>query len=198
MSASANQLPTGANVDGFDRVDATHFYVSFNGNVTIPMPGPTCQSQDEDVVYYNDGTWSLCFDGSVRLAWLANRSRCHQHRRRHAVLLDRQHRRSDRAWRQRRRCRHLPLERRLRITRVIDAIGAGSLGWSTTNVDGVVWVDATHLYLSYTPTRPCPGRQRCRTRTSSTTTPATWSVYFDGTAKGLTSGNLDVDAFDLP
>jgi len=26
----------------------------------------------------------------------------------------------------------------------------------------------------------------------------TWSVYFDGTGKGLTSGNLDVDAFDLP
>ena len=26
----------------------------------------------------------------------------------------------------------------------------------------------------------------------------TWSVYFDGTAHGLTSGNLDVDAFDVP
>ena len=26
----------------------------------------------------------------------------------------------------------------------------------------------------------------------------TWSVYFDGTAAGLTSGNLDVDAFDVP
>ena len=27
----------------------------------------------------------------------------------------------------------------------------------------------------------------------------TWSVYFDGTSKGLTaSGNLDIDAFDLP
>jgi hypothetical protein len=25
-----------------------------------------------------------------------------------------------------------------------------------------------------------------------------WSVYFDGTARGLTAGNLDVDAFDLP
>ena len=25
-----------------------------------------------------------------------------------------------------------------------------------------------------------------------------WSVYFNGTARGLTSGNLDVDAFDIP
>jgi hypothetical protein len=25
-----------------------------------------------------------------------------------------------------------------------------------------------------------------------------WSVYFDGTAHGLTANNLDVDAFDLP
>jgi hypothetical protein len=26
----------------------------------------------------------------------------------------------------------------------------------------------------------------------------TWSVSFDGTAHGLTSDNLDVDAFDVP
>jgi hypothetical protein len=25
-----------------------------------------------------------------------------------------------------------------------------------------------------------------------------WSVYFDGTAHGLTSNNLDIDAFDVP
>jgi hypothetical protein len=26
----------------------------------------------------------------------------------------------------------------------------------------------------------------------------TWSVYFDGTGKGLTANAQDVDAFDLP
>ncbi|MCW2761542.1 MAG: Multicopper oxidase type 3, partial [Marmoricola sp.] len=26
----------------------------------------------------------------------------------------------------------------------------------------------------------------------------TWSVYFDGTSKGLTPANLDLDAFDVP
>ncbi len=26
----------------------------------------------------------------------------------------------------------------------------------------------------------------------------TWIVYFDGTAHGLTSNNLDIDAFDIP
>ena len=25
-----------------------------------------------------------------------------------------------------------------------------------------------------------------------------WSVYFNGTARGLTPGNLDIDAFDIP
>ena len=25
----------------------------------------------------------------------------------------------------------------------------------------------------------------------------TWSVYFDGTARGLTSASLDIDAFDI-
>ncbi len=47
------------------------------------------------------------------------------------------------------------------------------------------------------PTRPSPVPARCRTRTSSTSCAGAWSVYFDGTAHGLTSGNLDVDAFDV-
>ena len=65
VTAITNPLPTGANVDGFDRVDATHFYMSFNGTVTIVLPGPDLTVQDEDVVFYNAGTWSLYFDGSV-------------------------------------------------------------------------------------------------------------------------------------
>ena len=40
VTAITNPLPAGANVDGFDRVSATHFYMSFNGAVTIALPGP--------------------------------------------------------------------------------------------------------------------------------------------------------------
>ena len=46
--------------------------------------------------------------------------------------------------------------------------------------------------------RPCRAWDRSRTRTSSTTTAGPGRSYFDGTAHGLTSGNLDVDAFDVP
>jgi hypothetical protein len=56
-------LPSGANVDGFVRVDATHFYMSFDGSVTLP--GGAGTAQDEDVVYYNAGVWTIYFDGSV-------------------------------------------------------------------------------------------------------------------------------------
>ena len=55
--ATANGVPGGANVDGFDRVDATHFYLSFAGaTTTLPQVGTV---QDEDVVYRNGSTWSV-------------------------------------------------------------------------------------------------------------------------------------------
>jgi len=63
VSAIANPLPAAANVDGFDRVDGTHFYMSFSANSTVPGLGTV---QDEDVVFYNAGTWSVYFDGTAR------------------------------------------------------------------------------------------------------------------------------------
>ena len=50
-------------MDGYDRVDNTHFYVSFEANTTLPGLGTV---QDEDVVYYNNGVWSVYFDGTAR------------------------------------------------------------------------------------------------------------------------------------
>ena len=44
------------------RVDATHFYLSFGGDTSLPGLGAV---QDEDVVYYNGGTWSVYFDGTA-------------------------------------------------------------------------------------------------------------------------------------
>ena len=55
-------LPGGANVDGFSRVDDTHFYMSFDG--TVDPPGALGNVDDSDIVYYDAGTWSLFFDGS--------------------------------------------------------------------------------------------------------------------------------------
>ncbi|MEO8557109.1 MAG: hypothetical protein ABI474_10590, partial [Actinomycetota bacterium] len=63
-SAAPYKLPGGANVDGFVRVDATHFYLSFSATTTtVPVLGAV---QDEDVIYYNNGTWSVYFDGTAK------------------------------------------------------------------------------------------------------------------------------------
>ena len=75
---------------------------------------------------------------------------------------------------------------------------ASAVGWSTANVDGLVWVDATHVYLSYSADTTVPGFGAVQDEDVVCDNGGIWSVYFDGTAKGLTAGNLDVDAFDLP
>ena len=61
--ATAAGLATGANVDGLQVTDATHFYLSFSSTTTaVPVLGNV---QDEDVVYFNAGTWSVYFDGTA-------------------------------------------------------------------------------------------------------------------------------------
>ncbi len=59
--ATANGVAAGENVDGYDRIDNTHFHMSFTTNTTLPGLGTI---QDEDVVYYDGGTWRLFFDGT--------------------------------------------------------------------------------------------------------------------------------------
>ena len=50
------------NVDGLIYLDPTHFYLSFSDtNATVPGLGNN-GVQDEDVVYFNSGTWSLAYD----------------------------------------------------------------------------------------------------------------------------------------
>ena len=52
LGRQANGLPAAANVDGYVRVDATHLYLSFAADTTVPGVGTV---QDEDVVYVNAG-----------------------------------------------------------------------------------------------------------------------------------------------
>jgi hypothetical protein len=62
-SAAPSSLPANANVDGFVRVDANHFYLSFSADTTtVPGLGAV---QDEDVIYNNAGTRSVYFDGTA-------------------------------------------------------------------------------------------------------------------------------------
>ena len=67
-------------------------------------------------------------------------------------------------------------------------------------MDGVVWLDATHPYLSFSNTSTTlPGFGTVQDEDVVFKSGGTWSVYFDGTLHGLgTADGLDVDAFDLP
>jgi hypothetical protein len=197
-SAAPYNLPGGANVDGFDRVSATQFYLSFTGQVNVPGIGDV---QDEDVIFFNGTSWSLFFDGSVR--GLTGTS---------ATDLDaisivggQLYFSTDNGavppgaggvgddadiyrW-----------NGASSYTRVIDASAAPYGLPGNANVDGFVRVDATHFYLSFGATSTTvPVLGAVQDEDVVYYNAGTWSVYFDGTAHGLTADNLDLDAFDVP
>ncbi|CAN5455552.1 hypothetical protein BH10ACT6_BH10ACT6_13870 [soil metagenome] len=190
-------LPTNANVDGFDRVDATHFYLSFTGQVNVPGVGIV---QDEDVVYYNAGTWSLFFDGSVRGLTGGSATDLDAI----SIVGGQLYFSTDNSavppgvagtgddadiyrW-----------NGGSSYTRVIDASAAPYNLPANANVDGFVRVDDSHFYLSFVAdTTTVPVLGAVQDEDVLYYNAGTWSVYFDGTAHGLTSGNLDVDAFDV-
>ena len=193
VTAITNPLPTNANVDGLVRIDATHFYLSFSGNVTISIPGPDLSVADEDIVYYNAGSWSIVFDGSAHGLGGTDLDAI-------SIVGGTFYFSTDDtdvppgvsgggddadiySW------------NGSSYARVIDA---SAVGWSTANVDGLVWVDATHVYLSYSTDTSAPGIGAVQDEDVVRNNGGTWSVYFDGTAAGLTSNNQDVDAFDVP
>jgi len=193
VTAITNPLPGGANVDGFDRVNATQFYMSFNGNVTVP--GISGTVADEDVVFYDGSAWSLYFDGSVN-GVTSNLD---------AISIVGGN-------------LYFSLSTNTTppgvsgpggddadiyrwnggssYTRIFDAT---ALGWSGNNVDGFVYVDADTFYLSYEPTSTTvAGLGTVQDEDVVKYDAGVWSVYFDGTSLGLTSNALDVDAFDIP
>ncbi len=189
----AYSWPTGANVDGFDRVSATEFYVSFDGNVTL---GGTTYG-DEDVLHYVGATRSLFFDGSARGLPAAQDL--------DAISV---------------------VGGTLYFSTATTATppGAGGAGddadvyrwngnstytrvWDAStnglaagaNVDGLVWVNANQLYVSFEAnTTAVPGLGNVPDENVVFLRSGAWKTYFNGNGHGLTSGNLDIDAFDLP
>ncbi len=195
LSAAPYNLPGNANVDGFDRVNATQFYVSFSAaNTTVPGLGAV---QDEDVLFWNGSAWSVWFNGTAHgltaadadldaisivgstlyfstlgsinppgVTGTADNSDIY-------------------SW------------NGSAYARVWDATANGLP--AATNVDGYVRVSATQFYLSFSPaTTAVSGLGTVEDEDVVYRNGSTWSVYFDGTAHGLTTANLDVDAFDVP
>lgn len=61
--ASDYSIPANADVDGISVVGEDNVYLSFNSNKTVlPVLGVV---NDEDIVEFREGNWSLYFDGSV-------------------------------------------------------------------------------------------------------------------------------------
>lgn len=191
MTAITNPLPAGANVDAFDRLDATHFLVSFADAVAVPGAGTV---QDEDIVYYNAGTWSLVFDGSAN--GIAGTD------------IDAISTAGNMLYFSTDNNDNLPgvtgaggddadiyrYNSPGSFTRIIDA---SALGWSTDNVDGLTFVDATHMYLSYGVDTTVSGLGAVADEDVVYGNGTTWSMYFDGSVVGMTDPNVDVDALDL-
>jgi hypothetical protein len=69
---------------------------------------------------------------------------------------------------------------------------------SSANVDGLVLNDATHFYVSFNSTSTVTGLGSVADVNVVYFDNGVWSTYFNGVARGLTSGGAhDVDAFDV-
>jgi hypothetical protein len=195
FDATSAGLPTGADVDGLDRVDNTHFYLSFTADTTLPGIGAV---QDEDVVFYDAGVWSVYFNGTANgltdpgedidalnivggTLYFSTLAGVNPPGVGGTADDADVYSRSGTSY-----------------ARVFDASANGIPLYA--NVDGLVWTDATHLYVSFSNTATTlPGLGTVQDEDVVRKNGVPWSVYFNGTAHGLgTADGLDVDAFDLP
>jgi len=189
-------LPGGANVDGFDRVSAAQFYLSFAGNVTIPLPGPDLTVQDEDVVFYNAGTWSVYFDGTARGLTSANQDLDAISVVGGTLYFSTVGNTNPPGVGGTADDADIYSWDGTAFARVWDASANGLAAGA--NVDGFVRVDATHFYLSFSADTTVPLLGAVQDEDVVYNSNGVWSVYFNGTAHGLAAANLDVDAFDVP
>ncbi len=195
--------PGNVNVDGFSRVDADHFYVSFNGSATVA--GIQVQVQDEDVLYWNAGHWELWFDGSAHGLGGGNNNTgfdldaisvvgttLYFSTDNNANPMSPGSTTGDDA--------DIYSWNGATYARVVDATAVAGFSTSaggTANVDGFVWRSATDWLMSFSADTSITGLGAVQDEDVIRLTGSTWSTYFDGTPY-LTSNSQDVDAFDIP
>ena len=183
-----------ANVDGFDRVDANHFYMSFSGDTSLPGIGAV---QDEDIVYYNAGTWSVYFDGTSRGLTAANQDIDAFNIVGGTIYFSTFGNTNPPGVTGTADDADIYSWNGTTFARVWDASVAGIP--DAANVDGFVrGSDNNHFYLSFADNTTVPVLGAVQDEDVVYNNGGTWIVYFDGTAAGLTSNNLDIDAFDIP
>ena len=196
LSAAPYNVPAAANVDGFSRVDATHFYLSFANDAPVNLTG-VAGVQDEDVVFWNNGSWSMYFDGSTHglggstaldldaLSVVGSTLYFSTFGNTNPPGVGGAADDADiYAW------------NGTSYARALDASANGIP--AAANVDGYDRVDASHYYLSFAADTTVTGLGAVQDEDVVYSNAGTRSTYFDGTSHGLTAANLDVDAFDVP
>ncbi|MCB9419938.1 MAG: multicopper oxidase domain-containing protein [Ardenticatenaceae bacterium] len=193
--AAADGLPGGANVDGLVMIDANHFYLSFAGDTAVPGLGTV---QDEDIVEYNAGVWSVYFDGTAN-GLTANNQDIDAFSIVGGTLYFSTVGNTNPpgvggtaddadvySW------------NGTIFSRVWDASVNGLPG--NADIDGLTIVDAAHFYASFLATNTTvPGLGAVADVNVIYNDAGTWSVFFDGVTQGLTAGSgQDLDAFDIP
>ena len=195
FDASANGLPAAANVDGLDMVDATHFYLSFAA-ATTAVPG-LGNVQDEDVVYYNNGSWSVYFDGTAHGLTTANEDVDAISVAGTTLYFSTLGNTSPPGVGGAADDADIYSWNGASYSRVFDASANGLP--AAANVDGYVRTAANDFYLSFSAaTTAVPGQGNVQDEDVVHYRAGAWSVYFDGTAHGLTAAAADIDAFDIP
>ncbi|WP_425954882.1 S8 family serine peptidase [Xylanimonas sp. McL0601] len=192
FDASTHGVPVGANVDGLDRVDATHLYLSFADTVSITGLGTV---EDEDVVYYADGVWSLWFDGSARGLTSANLDLDAISVVGGTLYFSTLGNTNPPGVAGTADDADIYSWNGTGFARVLDATAVGIP--AAANVDGFVRVDGTHDYFSFAADTTVTGLGAVQDEDVVHRSGTSWNTYFDGTAHNLTSANLDIDAFDI-
>jgi hypothetical protein len=193
LSAAPYLVPAAANVDGFTRVDATHFYLSFAADTTLPGLGAV---QDEDVVYWNGSGWSVYFNGTAHGLTSADLDLDAISVSGSTLYFSTLGNTSPPGVGGAADDADIYSWNGSSYARVWDASVNGLP--AAANVDGYDRVDGSHFYLSLAADATVTGVGAVQDEDVVYVDGPTRSVYFDGTAHGLTSANLDVDAFDVP
>ncbi len=210
VDATTKGVPSAANVDELKIVDATHFYLSFVTDTNLPGIGTV---QDEDIVYNNNGTWSVFFDGTAKGLTNTNHDVDAFDIAGNTVYFSTSGSTNtpgasnppsvtgtaDNA--------DIYLWNGTAFSRVVDlstiGVPAANTSASASNVDGLKFVDSVHFYVSFagnvTLTQQAGGTLAVQDEDIVYYNNGVWSVYFDGTAvpKSLTNGNQDIDGFDI-
>ncbi len=181
------------NMDGLHVVDANRFYISFNNNTAVTNGGVTLE--DEDIGFYDNGTWSLAFQGSTVCGGLQGNN---------GLDIDAFDVVGGVLYFTTAGNTALPAASGVgpglgnawdnsdiyrwdgaTCTRIFDRDQSGVGG---SNVDGLTVVDATHFYLSFVNTTvSVPGVGNVQDEDVVFNNGGIWSVYFEGTAEGLTA-----------